>query len=417
MSYTINEDGYTIKDVGLDPTKEEFSLTEIFFAMRTHFRKEDIESQFEGREEDLEQLSSRQREKLAKACADNFDEALGFNDSYWDCYWQTANYLIDDQLEKLSKPLEDPVSMKELRTLLERVSFAADIEEDENGRLYICLSDLQGAPMGDIEDVRFRTTGEVIDRMAAYWEDEFLSETASDEGAPFGDYREALAYALQNGDTETAKLIEIVSGESVEEMIEGAKVERVSVFYRDAVNIIHALYDCNRLSKLKNGDCVCFYNESEGFSAGWHAVSESEAAQELKDSLEGVTEAMNAIREEGGKPPAIEGFILHQKNGDYRIAEFSGETPLGEPQMWIYLGDGTSIEVTHEEDGLAPEEQYFSIRHHCSEKDFENDAYHKTCGVIAQEASNDVSFIGNALMALINASLEIRKGQYNGKKG
>ena len=67
-----------------------------------------------------------------------------------------------------------------------------------------------------------------------------------------------------------------------------------------------------------------------------------------------------------------------------KVIDFDTETSLGEPQAWIYLKDGTSIEVTHEEDGLDPEDQYYSARHHCSEEDFENDVYHSTMGVIDQ---------------------------------
>ena len=61
---------------------------------------------------------------------------------------------------------------------------------------------------------------------------------------------------------------------------------------------------------------------------------------------------------------------------------FNDETPLGEPQHWIYLKSGRSLEVTHEEDGLPENEQYFSIRLHCSEEEFDNGEYSSTVGVI-----------------------------------
>lgn len=67
-----------------------------------------------------------------------------------------------------------------------------------------------------------------------------------------------------------------------------------------------------------------------------------------------------------------------------RPLEFDWETEYGEPQTWIYLNNGTSIEVTHEEMGLRPEEQYFSARIHCSDEDFDNDVYHSTIGIIDQ---------------------------------
>ena len=61
---------------------------------------------------------------------------------------------------------------------------------------------------------------------------------------------------------------------------------------------------------------------------------------------------------------------------------FNDETPLGEPQHWIYLKSGRSLEVTHEEDGLPENEQYFSIRLHCSNEEFDNEEYSNTVGVI-----------------------------------
>ena len=61
---------------------------------------------------------------------------------------------------------------------------------------------------------------------------------------------------------------------------------------------------------------------------------------------------------------------------------FNDETPLGEPQHWIYLKSGRSLEITHEEDGLPENEQYFSIRLHCSEEEFDNGEYSSTVGVI-----------------------------------
>ena len=79
---------------------------------------------------------------------------------------------------------------------------------------------------------------------------------------------------------------------------------------------------------------------------------------------------------------------------------FNDETPLGEPQHWIYLKSGRSLEVTHEEDGLPENEQYFSIRLHCSEEEFDNGEYSSTVGVIttliattAQDTLNCINVI------------------------
>ena len=79
---------------------------------------------------------------------------------------------------------------------------------------------------------------------------------------------------------------------------------------------------------------------------------------------------------------------------------FNDETPLGEPQHWIYLKSGRSLEITHEEDGLPENEQYFSIRLHCSEEEFDNGDYSSTVGVIttliattAQDTLNCINVI------------------------
>ena len=69
-------------------------------------------------------------------------------------------------------------------------------------------------------------------------------------------------------------------------------------------------------------------------------------------------------------------------NGEKYVS--NDETSLGEPSLTILLSDNTSIEVTHEEDGLSEEEQYFSIRHHCSDEDFNEHYYHSTMGIIEQ---------------------------------
>lgn len=72
--------------------------------------------------------------------------------------------------------------------------------------------------------------------------------------------------------------------------------------------------------------------------------------------------------------------------------ESNDETALGEPSLTLYLPNDTSIEITHEEDGLK-EEQYFSVRHHCSNEDFDNDTYRGTMGVIAEGTSSVIEEI------------------------
>ena len=74
--------------------------------------------------------------------------------------------------------------------------------------------------------------------------------------------------------------------------------------------------------------------------------------------------------------------------------ESNAETALGEPSLILYLPNDTSIEITHEEDGVRKEEQYFSVRHHCSNEDFDNDTYRATMGIISEgtaETEEEVS--------------------------
>ena len=47
------------------------------------------------------------------------------------------------------------------------------------------------------------------------------------------------------------------------------------------------------------------------------------------------------------------------------------ETSLGERQLWLYLTDESSLEVTHETAGLAPGQAFWSITHHASSEQFD----------------------------------------------
>ena len=47
------------------------------------------------------------------------------------------------------------------------------------------------------------------------------------------------------------------------------------------------------------------------------------------------------------------------------------ETSLGERQLWLCLTDESSLEVTHETAGLAPDQAFWSITHHASSEQFD----------------------------------------------
>ena len=86
---------------------------------------------------------------------------------------------------------------------------------------------------------------------------------------------------------------------------------------------------------------------------------------------------------------------------------FNDETALGEPQHWIYLKSGRSLEVTHEEDGLPENEQYFSIRLHCSEEEFYNGEYSNTVGVITTLVASTAQDTLNCINAIMRTFKEM----------
>lgn len=93
---------------------------------------------------------------------------------------------------------------------------------------------------------------------------------------------------------------------------------------------------------------------------------------------------------------------------DYLWEAFEGnnkgytETEYGEPQVWICLKSGRSMEITHEMNGLDEDSWYYSIRLHCSEKEFDDDIYHSTMGVIDTMCVNqNFDYMYEALIILM----------------
>ena len=66
-------------------------------------------------------------------------------------------------------------------------------------------------------------------------------------------------------------------------------------------------------------------------------------------------------------------------------------TDYGEPQVFIELKNGRSIEITLEQYELPEDEYYYSVRLHCSRREYENNQYQSTCGVIVQYATTNNS--------------------------
>ena len=74
-----------------------------------------------------------------------------------------------------------------------------------------------------------------------------------------------------------------------------------------------------------------------------------------------------------------------------QIRNHDNETEYEEPQAYIYFDNGRTLEVTHEKNGLAPDKQFYSWRVHCSDEEFDNDLFYRTCGVVRQSISDDLS--------------------------
>lgn len=84
-------------------------------------------------------------------------------------------------------------------------------------------------------------------------------------------------------------------------------------------------------------------------------------------------------------------------------------TGYGEPQAWIYLDNGRSLEVVYEQEMLPPDEYFFSVRLHCSDDEFDN--YYSSVGVIECCCTGAVSnpICTFTLHDAINSLLKVNK--------
>jgi len=63
-------------------------------------------------------------------------------------------------------------------------------------------------------------------------------------------------------------------------------------------------------------------------------------------------------------------------------------TDYGEPQAYIKLENGRSIEITHEQEDLPEDEYYYSVKLNCNSAEYDDKEYSLTDGVIDQYASS-----------------------------
>lgn len=87
---------------------------------------------------------------------------------------------------------------------------------------------------------------------------------------------------------------------------------------------------------------------------------------------------------------------------EYQFENNVSETSYGEPQIWIELKSGRSVEITYEQYGLSEEEWYYSMRYHCNQEEYESDKYHGTMGVIEAWCVNGTIDMADHLSLLID---------------
>ena len=98
------------------------------------------------------------------------------------------------------------------------------------------------------------------------------------------------------------------------------------------------------------------------------------------------------------------------KEVEKQLEEKETFSEYGEPQAWVNLENGRAIEVTHHEENLQPEHQYFSVVLRCSEKEFDEGYFADNNGVIEDDISEntgdsmDVDVIKKPLKYVLNAN-------------
>lgn len=79
------------------------------------------------------------------------------------------------------------------------------------------------------------------------------------------------------------------------------------------------------------------------------------------------------------------------------------QTPLGEPQIWLDLKSGRSIEITLESAGLLEEKYYYSVNLHCSEDEFEKGEYADTIGIMKTLTAKNLTDAATELGVLLES--------------
>lgn len=102
------------------------------------------------------------------------------------------------------------------------------------------------------------------------------------------------------------------------------------------------------------------------------------------------------------------------------FSEFNSETGFGEPQHWMDLPNGRSLEITYEDTG--DNNRYYSWRIHCSSDEFDTGLVDNQGGIIAEETSDNFEY--DAVYTRIEWAIEqalsipiFKKPEYSFKMG
>jgi hypothetical protein len=79
----------------------------------------------------------------------------------------------------------------------------------------------------------------------------------------------------------------------------------------------------------------------------------------------------------------------------------------GESQAWLEIDKNRSIEITHEKEGLPKNEEFYSLRLHCNNEEYDNDKFNKTMGII--DIYNTEKISNEQLEKGINYLMQVNK--------
>lgn len=65
------------------------------------------------------------------------------------------------------------------------------------------------------------------------------------------------------------------------------------------------------------------------------------------------------------------------------------ETALGEPQLFLYCENNRCLEITKEQYGLEPKNEFYSIRYNCNDDEFDEGKFGDT-GIISTWNTEDI---------------------------